>query len=547
MPTITMQFIDVTFEVMDGPPTRRRILKVLGAGTSSFFTPSLVGTVTGTRTQKRAVRASSPPRNGLGDPREFEAWLDTIMTMQLSAYHVPGATVAIVKDGEMFLAKGYGYADLESRTPVVADETIFRIESVSKLFTWTAVMQGVEDGRLNLRTDVNRYLEGSRVHVPETYPDPVTLETLGTHTAGFDQIFEGGDYNTAAEFRANPLEKTLVQYQPARVRPPNELTAYSNYGASLAGFVVQHRAGLSFDEYLERHIFEPLGMRHSTVRQPLPPRLAPDLATAYQYIDGDYEPTKFGYVRSPEGGMSSTATDIAKFMIAHLQNGRYDGRRILAPATARNMHRQHFTNDPRVNGWTYGFLELSQNGQRIIGHYGDDHFHSMLALLPEQNVGLFVSYTADGGVEARKELLDAFMDRYYPAPEAPLRPPPAGAAKRAAQVAGEYRSTLIPCRDYSRDVSLREVRSATLAETPDLVVRAGSSGDITIGPSVPGAPAMSLVEAHPFVYRAVEVDDKVVFDRNARGEVTTLLDNADPTQAYLQIGQEGGQNPQCTK
>ncbi|MFC7251769.1 serine hydrolase domain-containing protein [Halomicroarcula sp. GCM10025324] len=127
----------------------------------------------------------------LSDRAETEAWVDETMAHQLEAYHIPGAAVVIVSDGEVVLAKGYGYADLESQRPVDADETVFSVGSTGKLVTWTAVMQGVEEDRLELDDDVNDYLTDSAVTVPDTYAQPVTLEHLGTHSAGFEDSFRG--------------------------------------------------------------------------------------------------------------------------------------------------------------------------------------------------------------------------------------------------------------------------------------------------------------------------------------------------------------------
>ena len=118
----------------------------------------------------------------------MEAFLDKLLGREMEKHHIAGAAVSVVKDGKLFFAKGYGYADLENGIPVDPEQTIFRIGSVAKLFTWTAVMQLVEQGKLDLDADINTYLD---FRIPDTYPQPITLKHLLTHTSGFeDRYFE---------------------------------------------------------------------------------------------------------------------------------------------------------------------------------------------------------------------------------------------------------------------------------------------------------------------------------------------------------------------
>src|SRR5215210_8891384 len=262
----------------------------------------------------------------LTDPEELEDFLDGVMSAQLESHHIPGATVAVVKDGELFFAKGYGYANLKNREPVVADETLFRVGSVGKSFTATAVMQLVERGRLDLHADVNTYL--GDFTIPDTYPQPITLHHLLTHTAGFEERLKGIKARTADDMR--PLGEYLAEDMPARVRPPGTFAAYDNYGLSLAGYIVEQVSGMPYDRYVEENILEPLDMRHSTTRQPPPPELAGNTAVGYTYENGGYEAKGFEFYNiAPAGSMSATATDMAHFMIAHLQGGRYGDERVL--------------------------------------------------------------------------------------------------------------------------------------------------------------------------------------------------------------------------
>ncbi|MCY1079289.1 serine hydrolase domain-containing protein [Archangium lansingense] len=236
----------------------------------SLFLPTVA------RPEGEAPAPKQSPSTGPTDVRELEAFLDGVMREQLEAYRIPGAVIAVVKDGRLLLAKGYGYSNLERREPVIAERTLFRIGSVSKLFTWTAVMQLAEQGRLDLDADVNTYLRDFQI--PATWRQPITLRHLLCHTAGFEERLPA-TVSSADELA--PLGKLLTRSMPARVHPPGEVGAYSNYGAMLAGYIIEQVSGRPFEQYIEENILKPLDMRHSTFRQPLPPGLAPDMSTGY--------------------------------------------------------------------------------------------------------------------------------------------------------------------------------------------------------------------------------------------------------------------------
>jgi CubicO group peptidase (beta-lactamase class C family) len=270
----------------------------------------LVPTVGGAPVLAMPAPPPPPSPTGLSDPGELETFLDNVISGQLADDHIAGATVAVVKDGRLFFAKGYGYADRQHGKPVSATRTLFRIGSVSKLFTWTAVMQLAEQGKVDLHADVNTYLK--TFHLPATYPEPITLAHLLTHTAGFEDRETGLYARTTGDLE--PLGQWLAEHIPARVRPPGELTAYSNYGAVLAGYIVEQVSGLHFEQYVEQHLFQPLGMRSSTFRQPVPASLSAALSQGYTYTNGEYHPEPFEAVQVvPAGAMSATATDIANF------------------------------------------------------------------------------------------------------------------------------------------------------------------------------------------------------------------------------------------
>ncbi len=447
------------------------------------------------------------------DPDRLEAFLDGVIYSQMDEHNLVGVTLAVVQDGEMILSKGYGYADRENRIPVDPAKTLFRTGSTGKLFAWTAVMQLVEAGLIDLETDINEYLD---FEIPNTLygqgrstsPGPITMSHLLTHTAGFEDVAE--DLFVLSPERMPTLEGWLKNNIPARIYPPGDVMAYSNYGAALAGYIVELVSGKPFADYIELNITEPLGMRRSTFHQPLPTHLASDMANGYKFFMGQYHMGSFEYIGAqPAGSMSSTAEDMARFMIAHLQGGSYEGKVILQEQTAREMHRQQFTHHPMIDGMTYGFIEETTNGRRVIGHGGNTFlFGTGCYLLPEENVGLFVSYNSGTGME-RDALFTAFMDRYYPAPRAEEPVPPVGSLDNAAKFLGIYQ----PARaNYSSVMKLLSVLSA---------VNIGADQDGYLTLNLTGEP-QQFVEVEPGVYEARFMEgtnfvEQIAFVKDSQG------------------------------
>jgi CubicO group peptidase (beta-lactamase class C family) len=341
---------------------------------------------------------------------DVEAFLDGLVPQQLKRDDIAGVTVSVVRDGKLLFAKGYGYADVAKKTPVSAQETLFRPGSVSKLFTWTAVMQLFEQGKLDLDRDVNEYLD---FKIPDAFGKPITLKNIMSHTPGFEEQIKD-------LFSVDPTAPNLGQYLkthiPSRIYPPGTVPAYSNYATALAGYIVERVSGRGFEEYVSENIFKPLRMTHSTFAQPLPSNLASSMSNGYRLGSDNAQP--FEMINPfPAGSLSSSATDMAQFMMAHLEEGQLGDARILKPETARLMHTRLFALDDSANAMCYGFYEESRNGHRIIGHGGDTvYFHSDFHLVLDQKVGFYVSYNSAGRGDSpgRTNLWEAFLDRYYP-------------------------------------------------------------------------------------------------------------------------------------
>jgi CubicO group peptidase (beta-lactamase class C family) len=454
-----------------------------------------------------AVAQGTAPAGAALTAEDLNAWLDGYLPYALHTGDIAGAVVAVVKDGQILTERGYGYSDVDKRTPVDPKLTLFRPGSVSKLFTWTAVMQLVEQRKIDLDGDVNQYLD---FQIPPREGKPVTMRNLMQHVAGFEEQAKG----IMSEDPQSPgFEALLKQWVPTRVFAPGTTPAYSNYGASLAGYIVQRVSGESFDAYIEKHIFAPLDMQHSTFRQPLPADLAPLMSKGYLLASD--KPRPFEIVGpAPAGSLSSPGEDMAHFMIAHLQNGEYHGTRILSAETAEMMHNSPLTIMPPLNRMELGFFETNINGREVIAHLGDTEcFHTSLHLFLKDNVGFYVSFNSLGKAGAagslRTALFDDFADRYFPGAEPTGRVDEKTASKDAAMLVGHWVN--------SRGSQTTFLAVAGLFEQTKVSV--GSKGKLILPFKGLNDKPRHWVETAPFVWRdpdsherlaATVVDGKVV-------------------------------------
>jgi len=465
---------------------------------------------------------------GPTDAAEMEAFMDELFARHMDEHHVAGAAVAVVKDGQLFFAKGYGYADLENNIPIDPKRTMFKIGSLTKLFTWTAVMQLAEQGKLDLDADINTYLD---FDIPDTYPQPITLKHLMAHTSGFEDIH--ADLVKLDEADLAPPREWLASHIPARVRPPGDVAAYSNYNAALAGYIVARASGQSYSEYVQEHILDPLGMENTTARFPTPPELRAQESVGYMYEDA-YQ--IFPQLLTPEdlfpaGVMRASATDMARFMIMHLQDGFYGDAateiRILNEATAQQMHGTLFAPHPLILGNAYGFFEFDDNGQHVIGHSGSgEPMESMLLLLPDQNIGIFVAYNSLGAGELNRQHFGfqrAFFDHYYPAPAIEPIQPPADFAERADRFTGAYKWTM---SSYTTLEKFFALTGPTINVT--------NSGDGTLLLESPFGD-WSIVEESPLYFRFVESLYHVAFRADDDGRIVYLFTDMTPMMAFEKV------------
>jgi CubicO group peptidase (beta-lactamase class C family) len=463
------------------------------------------------------VLPPAPPLPELALPHELtkadlEAFLDGLVPVQLQSRDIAGAVIAVVKDGQVLLAKGYGYADYSAKKPVVADKTLFRPGSISKVFTAIAVMQLVEQGKLDLDRDLNEYLDFS---IPKTFPEPVTLRRILTHTAGFEETLKNLFVPSANEMR--PLRDYLVAAMPERIFPPGKIPSYSNYGLTLAGYIVERVSGEPFEKYIAAHILTPLRMEHSTFAQPLPGTLEPGMSRGYLAAAQGARDFEF-VTASPAGALSATATDMSRLMLALLGEGTLDGAMILKAETVRTMEAHQFELHPDLHAMGFILMEYSTNGQRIVGHGGDTiYFHSDMILMPDAHAGLFVSYNSAGSRPGggRTEVIRAFLNRYFP--ESP---------KALAQIA--VKTAQADGRAVSGVYSGSRRGESTLLKVAGVLgqvsVNADQNGILTIeGAQSPRGGLKRWREIGPLVYREVDGSDVIAFRVDANGVVTEML------------------------
>lgn len=451
------------------------------------------------------------------DADELRGMMDSIVPGAMADRQIPGAVLVVVRDGRVVLSRGYGFADVERGRRADPDSTVWQIGSISKVFTATAVVQLADRGRLRLHGDVNRVLR--RLQVPATYPRPVTPFHLLTHEGGFDEL----PGRLLREDTANvlPLDRFL-DGRLIRVRPPGELTAYSSYGAALAGLLVEEASGMEFERYLACAVWGPLGMARTQVT--VPGWLRAHAAVAYEVDSARVVAVPWErYHTPPASSISSTGADMARYMIAMLREGELDGARILSDTAARAMLTQQTTLHPRLPGFALGFQVGDTNGRRLLLHGGDvAGFSSLMVLLPDEGTGLFVAGHREGS-DLRFAVLRAFMDRFFPDQRRITVPPPDPAAvPRLRRLEGTYRAVTW-CRTCPPDPS----------RVQDVVVTVRHDGALMVWDE-------PWVEVEPLFFRSPDGRRRIGFHQDAAGRITALTAGSWMVMEKLQATQSSG-------
>ncbi|ALN78428.1 serine hydrolase [Lysobacter antibioticus] len=451
---------------------------------------------------------------------DLEAYVDGLVPLAIARGGLAGAVVVVVRDGQVLLAKGYGYADVEKRKPMDAARTLVRPGSISKLFVWTAAMQLVEQGKLDLDADVNRYLD---FKIRDYAGQPATMRQLMTHSAGFEESAK--HLFAADESRLLPLDRYLKQVQPERVYAPGKVPAYSNYGAALAAYVVQRISKQAFDDYIEANVLVPLRMRQSSFRQPLPKGLAGDMAKSYSSADG--APIPFELVNpAPAGSLSATGLDMARFMIAQLDERGAGAATILQPHSLQTLHAAASRPIPGLDAMALGFFRRDTRGPVVIGHGGaTEAFQSNLVLLPAHGLGLFVSADGPGsaGRALHRDLIKGVIQRYFPVRGA-QQPTLPTARLHAEQLVGRY--------ENSRASSSNFLAIARLLGSAKIGVNDDDTLSVSAFRTPDGRPKRWR-EVEPYVWREVG-GDSLLAAKLVGNEVIAVSSDDVPAAMWLQ-------------
>ncbi|OXE35989.1 MAG: serine hydrolase [Phenylobacterium zucineum] len=362
-------------------------------------------------------------------PAELEAFVDGLVRDAMDREHVAGVTLSVVQNGQIVLKKGYGAATLSPMRRVNPDTTLFRIGSISKTFTWIALMKEVEAGRIRIDGPINLYLPEKLQVKDQGYDARVTVQNLMEHAAGFEDRTLGQLMERYPN-RERSLVDYLRQERPKRVERPGYMASYSNYGAALAGEAVSYSSGRPFERLMEEEIFNPLGLGHTTFREnrpvlgrlpaPMPDRLRSDLADGYFWSGSSYVKRPYELIghAAPAGSASSTAGDMARYMAALLNNGSLDGVTIYGPTTAKAFMTPIRRAPTGINGWRHGFIEYNlPGGFKGFGHAGATlSFMSNMVMVPDLKLGVFVSANTDTGSALSDRLAERIVEQFYSAP-----------------------------------------------------------------------------------------------------------------------------------
>jgi len=455
------------------------------------------------------------------DPAEFEVFLDAYLAEQMETYHIPGVVFTMVKDGEVFFSKGYGYADLEPQTPMDLEDTVLITASLAKIFAAVGVLQLNERGVIDLQEDVRPYFKDFPLKT--NFDEPLTFAHLLTHTDGFEARMIGVGAHTQDDLL--PLGELLETYAPTQLYPPGKYMTYGDYASNLSGYLTQEISGVPFEQYMAENILVPLGMTSSSFYQPPSDELLNRQAVGYEYQNGHQEPVLDFYTRyGPSGGLRTTAADMNYFMLALLNGGEYGDARILNQSTVKMLFTQQFTPEPGMSGITYEMFEHFENGQRALLRDGDGvGTRNRMVLFPDQNLGFFISYNS-GDSNLRLNIVSAFLDKYYPDTGSTTPIPMDGYQGRTRQFTGTYRYLQADVTTFGKSMLFfSQLIEVTNTDEGYLsIVTRGMGGDQS---SVMGGfEGTSLwVEIEPLYFERVDGKGQLAFVQDESGRISQMI------------------------
>jgi len=459
---------------------------------------------------------------------DLEAFVDGVVGASMAHDPIAGVQVAVVRNGEVLLAKGYGIESIEPDHPVDPDRSLFRIGSISKTFTWIALMQLAERGRLELDDPINDHLPDELDVPDEGFERPIRVIDLMNHAAGFEELLQG--LFVAADAPMLSLNEQMRQRRPHRVREPGKHMAYSNYGAALAGAIVAHVSGMDYESYVEQHILQPLGMMHTTFReqyaprdglpQPMSAELAAHMAQNIESRQGAWQAVPHEHIVSmaPAGSAVSTAADMARYMVALLDPQQLETKGVLTAATFAQLREPSLQGAPGMPAIHHGFFNTPLGFSERLGfdnlsHAGATlHFRSFMVVtddLGDQgNLGVYVAANSAPAQRMVFTVAEQIFAKYFRPANAPF----ADGSYQAGDVheyVGQYRSTR---RSYTQFEKIVNVSALPIAATAD--------GALTL---TLFGPELRLVEVGKDLFRQPHGDMTIAFLRDERGAITHLV------------------------
>ena len=341
-------------------------------------------------------------------------FLDPLIKSAQSNFHIPGVTVSIVQNGEMLFSRGYGYADEKNKVLVDPDTTQFPVASVSKLFTFTAIMQLVEKGDLSLDDHVADILEFDEINHQYT---PITIRQLMNHSAGFEESFLGSSLSSDST-QDEPLLEYIRKFRQERVRENGKYIVYSNYGVILAGAIIEKVKAMPFERYMQNKILSPLNMKQSIFESSTASKEHSLTQAIGHYWNGiNYNENRKYFIRHgmlPTAGLKTTANDMAKYMIFHLENGENIKSEVLSFESIKKMHSELKRNHPALDSVNYGFWSNKMSGYKSLEHEGvSNGFVSKLSMIPELNLGVFISTNSSSGYQLTNMFTQNIINHFF--------------------------------------------------------------------------------------------------------------------------------------
>ncbi len=460
----------------------------------------------------------------------LEAFVDGVVGAYMSQQQIAGVEVAVVRNGETLLVKGYGIDSVEPRRAVDPRRSLFRLGSISKTFTWISLMQLVERGRLKLDDPINDHLPDELDVPDEGFEQPIRIIDLMNHAAGFEDVLQGLFVAQDAPLRS--LAQQLQTLRPHRVREPGKLMAYSNYSTALAGAIIAHVSAVEYETYVERNILTPLGLTHTTFRehyapaeglpQPMPAELAAHRAQNIESRDGAWQalPHEHIVAMAPAGAAVSTAEDMAKYMISLLDPQRLEAAGVLRADTFALLREPSFQGAPGMPAIHHGFFNTPLGiDQRLaydnLSHAGGTlHFRTFMVVVPATGpdggtLGVYVAANSGPAGRMVQAVPERILAKYFGAwPEAEVNAAQATPA-RVGEYAGQYRSLR---RSYT------QLEKIFAVGTTPITVTQGGYLSMTLG-----GPAMRFVAVGKDLFRQPDGDMTIAFLRDQRGAISHVV------------------------